>query len=306
MPKVAIIVLNWKTPQLTIDTVNSLLKVTHSGFQFHIYLVDNHSPDNSFIQFHHHFDGHQQISILDTGANLGYVDGNNFGLKISLQESFDYSLVINSDVLVKPNFLSVLLNFLEQNPEYALVGPKIYFASGHEFHHQRYSKNDLGNVIWSAGGQIDWHNVYGSNRGIDEVDHGQFDQINPSVDYLSGCCLLIRNSVLEHTGLFDSRYFMYSEDADFSQKLIRQGVKIAYLPQSVIWHINSGSSGRGPLHDYFLTRNRLLFGFRYASFRTKLALFKDSIRLLLFSPYVWQKYGVRDYYLGRLGKGNWK
>jgi GT2 family glycosyltransferase len=80
-----------------------------------------------------------------------------------------------------------------------------------------------------------------------------------------------------------------------------------YYPQSVIWHLNAGSSGSGSsLHDYFLTRNRLKFGFKYTKFRTKLALFRESLRILFKSPSSWQKRGVIDFYLGVSGKGSWQ
>lgn len=305
MKNIAIVVLNWKTPKLTTDTVNSLLKITHSRYNYQILIIDNGSDDGSLPHFKKQFSKNSIIKIFNTGSNEGYVEGNNFGIKIALENKFDYILVINSDVIVKPDFLQVMFDFLENNPNYGLVGPKIYFAPGFEYHKDRYSPKEIGKVIWSAGGIIDWNNVYGTNFGMDEVDHGQYDQISSNVDYISGCCLLVKSSVFKDLGLFDSKYYMYSEDAEFSRRLIKSGIKIAYLPNSVIWHINSGSSSRGPLHDYFLTRNRLLFGFKYAKPRTKFALFRDSIRLLFIGS-LWQKYGVRDFYLRKLGKGSWK
>ncbi len=57
-------------------------------------------------------------------------------------------------------------------------------------------------------------------------------------------------------------------------------------------------------NDYFLSRNRLAFGMQYCSLRTKLALFMDSLRLLV-KGRKWQKMGVVDFYLGRMGKGSW-
>jgi len=305
MKNIAIVVLNWKTPKLTTDTVNSLLKITHSRYNYQILIIDNGSDDGSLPHFKKQFSKNSIIKIFNTGSNLGYVEGNNFGIKIALKNKSDYILVINSDVIVKPDFLQVMFDFLETNPTYGLVGPKIYFAPGFEYHKDRYSPKEIGKVIWSAGGIIDWNNVYGTNFGMDEVDHGQYDQINSDIDYISGCCLLVKSSVFKDLGLFDSKYYMYSEDAEFSRRLIGSGIKIAYLPNSVIWHINSGSSNRGSLHDYFLTRNRLILGFKYAKCRTKFALFRDSIRTLFIGS-LWQKYGVRDFYLRKLGKGSWK
>lgn len=307
MKTVGIIVLNWKQPALTTDTVDSLLKITHPSFAYKIIIVDNGSPDDSVSIFKKTYSTNKYINILETKKNLGYVDGNNYGIKHALKMHFQYILVLNNDVIVKSNFLEKLISFNSTHREYALLSPKIYFAPGHEYHQNRYQTDDLGKVIWSVGGHIDWNNIIGSNIGIDEVDHGQYNKINNDVDFLSGCCLLIDSLVFKKIGLFDSRYFMYLEDADFCRRAISNGFKLVYSPESVIWHINAGSSAAGGhLHDYFLTRNRLLFAISYARVKTKLAIFRESIKTLLFSPSKWQKKGVIDFYINRLGKGSWQ
>ena len=147
----------------------------------------------------------------------------------------------------------------------------------------------------------------GSNAGIDNIDKGQYDKIKYNLDFISGCCILIKSEVFKKIGLLDEKYFMYLEDADFCTRAKLSGYKNAYVPTSIIWHINAGSSSSGSeLHNYFITRNRLLFGYKYATFRTKFALFRESIRILFFSVSAWQKRGVLDYYLKNLGKGSWQ
>jgi GT2 family glycosyltransferase len=118
--------------------------------------------------------------------------------------------------------------------------------------------------------------------------------------------MLLRSEALKDIGLFDEKYFMYLEDADLSQRLKKKGWEVLYAPKTEIWHKVAQSSGIGSdLNDYFITRNRLLFGMRYAKCRTKLALVKESFKLLL-TGRGWQKIGVRDFYLGRFRKGSWK
>jgi hypothetical protein len=205
---------------------------------------------------------------------------------------------------VAPDFLVELVKAAETDEKIGVVGGKIYFEKGYEFHKERYSKQERGKVIWYAGGQVDWQNVYASHRGVDEVDRGQYDKAEET-DYVNGCLMLIKRKVLEKVGLIDSKYYLYFEENDFCQRVKKAGFKLFYAPKATIWHLNAGSSGVGSsLHDYFLTRNRLLFGFRWASWRTKLALLKESLRLLWRGRH-WQKIGVRDFYLGRLGKGSW-
>ncbi|HPD44837.1 MAG TPA: glycosyltransferase family 2 protein [Candidatus Woesebacteria bacterium] len=306
MAKIAVIVLNYRQPTLTLATVRSLLKISLEEASYHLFLVNNNCLDDSLNIFEEKLADNPKITLVSTGSNLGYAGGNNFGIKLALKEGYDYCLIINNDVLVDPKFLQYLYETAKNTVTPAIIGPKIYFAKGYEFHHDRYQNKELGRVIWSAGGLIDWKNIYASNLGVDQVDRGQFDQINSNLDFITGCCLLIPKEIFHKIGFFDERYFMYLEDVDFCYRAKLQGFKIIYQPKSSIWHINAGSSSSGSsLHDYFITRNRLLFGLKYARPRSKLALTRQAVRLL-FTGRKWQKRAVIDYYLKHLGKGSWR
>lgn len=305
-PTVAVIIVNWNRAQLTLDTISSILKISNNNFNFHIFLVDNGSSDNSFSTFHDKYNHNQLITIIKSESNLGFVGGNNLGISQAMLINPDYFLLLNNDVIVDKNFLSELIEFSINHPKIALFGPKIYFAPGFEYH-QSYSKNQIGRVIWSAGGDIDWNNIYGTNHGIDQVDEGQFDIPTFNHDFLTGCCLLITKKAIAQVGLLDSKYFLYLEDADYCQRCLKLGLGNAYVPKSVIWHLNSGSSSpNSKVHDYFLTRNRLLFGIKYASFKVKILLLIDSIRILSKSPSIWQKRAVLDFYFLNFGHGSFK
>lgn len=303
MKKIAIIVLNWKQPKLTIETITSLLKIKHDSFDYEIILVDNGSPDDSIKIFNQEYKNNKLIKILNTKSNLGYAGGNNFGINYALKNNFDFLILLNNDVLVDPNFLNELL---KESNNYDILGPKIYFAPGFEFHKDRYQKKDLGKVIWAIGGQMDWNNIYGSNIGIDQVDHGQFKKIINKVDFISGCCLMANRQVFEKIGKLDENYFMYLEDVDFCQRAKKAGFKMACIPKSIIWHVNSGStSGPGDLQNYFITRNRIYFAYKYAKIRTKFAIFRESFKIF-FSKSKWQKQAVIDVYNHKMNKGSWQ
>lgn len=302
---IALIILNWKQPELTFNTLDSIFKCQLQNFTYHIFIVDNGSPDDSVTQFKAKYKNNKKVTVLETKANLGYAGGNNFGLKKALKLKYDYYLVANNDILVAPDFLQKLYLAAQKYPD-AILTPKIYFAPGYEFYKDRYSKSEIGKVIWAVGSKIDWNNIYGSNIGIDEVDHGQYDKSQPQIDFISGCCFLVSKKILQKIGIFDERYYLYMEDSDLTVRAKKAGYQLRLVPESTIWHCNSGSSKPGSaLQDYFITRNRLIFGFTYASLRTKLALFRESIRFL-FTGSIWRKKGVIDFYLGRLGKGSWK
>ena len=305
MPKIAIIILNWNTTDLTKTTINSFLKINHTGFNYQIILVDNASKPECIDELEKTYGDHKLITILKSPINNGYAEGNNIGLRYAIKNKFEYIMVANSDIRVDIDFLNILFNKIKVNPKLFLA-PKIYFESGYEFHKDRYKKSELGNVIWAMGGIIDWKNIYGSNIGIDQVDTGQYDHNLSSPDFISGCCFLVKTDLFNKIGLFDQKYFLYMEDVDLSVRAKKYGYELKIIPESKIWHINSGSAGAASnLQDYFISRNRILFTFKYASLRTKFAIVRESITHLLFGR-PWQKIGIKDFYLQRFKKGSWK
>lgn len=303
MTKIFTVVLNWNQPKLTIECVDSLKKSKlDKEIDLKIVVVDNGSTDNSLYLLRKI----KNIEVMEVGRNLGFGGGNNIGIKYALDKNADYILIINNDTIVDKNLITELFKpFKKTNNKTGITSPKIYFAKGFEFHKDRYKKNDLGKVIWYAGGKIDWNNVYGENIGVDEVDMKQFEK-EKEIDFTTGACFLIKRQALKDIGLFDDKFFMYMEDADLSIRLKKKHWKILYEPKAILWHKVAQSSGIGSdLNDYFISRNRLLFGMKYAKLRTKLALIRESIKLFVFGRH-WQAVGVRDFYLRKFGKGSWQ
>ncbi len=301
--KIFIVILNWNQPKLTIECVESLQKLkTKKGQQIEIDIIDNGSSDNSMELFHKVRTGKNRVITIETKNNLGFAGGNNFGIKYALDHFADYVMIINNDTVVDLNLLIELLKPME-DPKVAITSPKIYFAKGYEFH-KKYSQKKLGKVLWYAGGKIDLLNVYGENVGVDEVDRGQYNK-EKEIDFATGACFLVRVNALKQVGLFDEKYFMYKEDEDLAIRMKKNKWKIIYVPTAKLWHKVAQSSGIGSdLNDYFISRNRLIFGFKYANLRTKFALFRESIKLFIFGRH-WQAVGVRDYYFRKFGKGSW-
>lgn len=305
MTSIFIVVLNWNQPNLTLETIESLQKLKISkDIHVNLIVVDNGSTDNSLSIFRKLKPGKFSTQIMEARQNLGFAGGNNLGMQYAIEKKTDYVLVINNDTEVSSDLLTNLLKTIKEDEHIAAVSPLIYFAKGYEFHKSRYTKKDLGKVVWYAGGKIDFKNVYGSNNGVDDVDHGQYKKVDDT-DFATGACVLYKVDALKDVGLFDKKYFLYMEDADLSMRLKVKGWRVVFDPGAKIWHKVSQSSGIGSdLNDYFIHRNRLIFGFRYAKFRTKMALLRESIKLFIFGRY-WQAIGVRDFYLRKFGKGSW-
>jgi len=300
MKKVAIIILHFSHPETTVACLDSLARLNTKTFSCRTLVVDN-SRTGEMDTLKNKF---RQILFIKNPANLGYAGGNNIGIGKALKDKADFTLIINNDTLLEQNLLVNILATMKKYPYVGVLSPKIYFAPGCEYHRQRYSKSQKGRVLWYAGGKYDPDNVLASHRGVDEVDLGQYDQPQDT-DFVTGCAMLVRREVWQKIGLLNSAYFLYLEDVEFSLRAKKAGFRIFYDPSGWLWHLNAGSSAVGShLQDYFITRNRLLLGMKWAPARTKLAIFKESLRLLL-NGRAWQKRGVLDFYCRRLNRGSW-
>ena len=91
--------------------------------------------------------------------------------------------------------------------------------------------------------------------------------------------MLVKKEVFEKIGMFDEKYFLYLEDMDFCVRAKKAGFGITFFPQAKLWHKNAVASGGSGslLQDYYITRNRLLFAFKFAKLRTKLAVLKQAV-----------------------------
>lgn len=299
--KIVVVVLNWNGEKFISRCLTSLIKLDKGNHEVEIIVVDNKSTDGSAKLIKKQF---PQVRLIINSQNLGYSGGNNVGMLYAKGQKADWVWIVNPDVQVKASSLVTLVEKAKTNPKYAALGSKVYFASGYEFHKEKYSKSDFGKVLWFAGGAMDWNNITSINIGIDEVDTGKYDQVK-EVEFLTGSSMLISLSVIDEIGMYDPKYFLYYEETDFCQRVLRAGYKLVYVPQSVVWHANAQSTVAGSgLVDYYTTRNRMLLGMRWAPIKSKLALLRESLRLSL-TGRQWQKRGILDFYLHRFGKGSY-
>lgn len=209
--------------------------------------------------------------------NLGYSHGVNRAMVHALRDGYTKLCVVNSDIIFDKHFVTATIESLEKHPG-TVIGGKIYYAPGFEYHADRYTKKDLGRILWYAGGTIDWDNMYTFHRGVDEVDTGQYDTPE-ATQFVTGCLVAFDKQVVDTVGFWDESYFLYYEDIDFCQRATEAGVPLLYDPSLIIWHKNAQSTdGAGSLlHQTYQNKNRLKFGLKYAPLRTKLHLLKNAV-----------------------------
>lgn len=248
MPRVYILLVNYNSYEDTIECVKSLEKISYPGYK--IIIVDNASINNSFISLKKSL---KDCIIIESKVNLGFAGGNNLGIEYALNDGADYIMLLNNDTLVEPNFLDNMLNSFKENDKVGLVGCKIMY----------YPKKD---IIWYGGGYIDLFKFVGAHYGGRELDEGQYDS-EKEIDFMTGCCMLIKREVFEKAGLLSDEYFMYFEDVDFCVRVKDVGYKLWYNPKAVIYHKVGLSSGgeESSFSIKWCNRNRLLFMKKYKS-----------------------------------------
>ena len=295
--RIAVVVLNYNGIEETLACLDSLRKCDIGKHQVSTIVVDNNSADNSPEKL----SKLREIHLIKNKENLGFAGGMNVGIQYALDHKADWILILNNDTFVEKSFL---LNLIEAGKMADIISPIIYFAPGFEFHKKRYNENQLGKVIWYAGGEIDWQNILGLHLHVDEVDIGKFKK-GGETDFATGACMFVRRQVFEKIGLFDERYFLYLEDMDFCMRAKLKGFRVYFEPKSIIWHKNASSTGGSgsTLQDYYITRNRLLFALKFAPWRTKLAVFKQVLGQ--FSNPV-KRQALIDFATYRFGKGTTK
>lgn len=300
--KVAVIILNFNGGEVTLDCLNSFNNHASMNFQLDVIIVDNASTDDSVNSIKKKY---PEITVLQNKTNLGFSEGNNVGIQYALNGGADYFFILNNDTILSKNCLNELVEVAQKEKKGGIFGPKIYFAAGFEFHKERYKLHDLGKVLWYAGGKVDWDNVLASHRGVDEVDSGQYD-LQIKTPFVTGCAMFVRREVFETVGFFDPKFFLYYEDVDFCKRVAQKGWDILYVPTSTLWHKNAQTAaGSGSdIQSYYITRNRLLIGMRYAPWKAKMALFKEA-SVLVFLGSLTQKQAVGDFLRKKYGKRTW-
>jgi GT2 family glycosyltransferase len=238
--RILIIILCYNGIELTRACLQSLRGLASPA---DVLVVDNASSDGTAAIVRQEF---PEVSVLETGANLGYAGGNNVGLKVALEQGYDFALLLNNDTEVASDFVAHLEAACDADPTIAVAGPKVYYF-------------DEPGRIYSAGGRIDWRTGFASMVGLDEEDRGQYEE-SAEVDFVSGCALLVRCAVLPAVGLLDERFGMYYEETEWCVRIARAGGRVVYVPQSRIWHkIAPAEQAQSPRVAYYMARNRLLF-----------------------------------------------
>jgi len=228
-----IIIINYRTWQLTVSCLRSLLRSNYKNFKVWLAEVENHEDSlrniGEFLELHREIN----FEIIALNKNNGFAAANNAVLKILLDgNENEFVWLLNNDTTVLPDSLSELVSGyqklrLEQKRP-GIIGPKIIYVN---------------NTIQFAGGIFNPKKGPIKFIGFDQQDKGQFDNQIREVDYVMGASMFLSIAVLKKIGLMDERYFLYCEDIDWCITASRQGYRNYFYPSSTVIHYQGGSTG---------------------------------------------------------------
>jgi riboflavin kinase/FMN adenylyltransferase len=263
-PKVAIAILNFNGRHFLEKYLPSI--VQHTPSQFSIYIIDNNSTDSSCQYLEHHY---PEIHLIKLRRNYGFAGGYNKGLA---QIVADYFVLINSDLIIKTDWITGIINKMQEEPDILVVQPKII------------DLNDQTKFEYAgaSGGYIDILGYpFCRGRIIDmiETDHGQYDN-QEEIFWASGAAMIINAYAFKAIGGFDNDYFAHQEEIDLCWRLKRIGGKIICMPESVVYHLGGGTLDyNNPRKTYLNFRNNLFTIFKNCTWRS--LIFILPIRLVL-------------------------
>ena len=213
-----IVILNLNKRQALLAALESVFSQREEKYR--IIVVDNASTDGSAEAVMSRYGG--QVTLLKQERNLGGTGGFNAGVRLACRRENDAIFLMDNDVVLDREALSVLRAALDEYPTAGAVGPKIYYSEDPD-------------RIWCCGGIYRPMLMETTHRGGNRYDGPAFMKPR-KVPYLPACALLVRRPVVDMVGLMDERFFIYNDDVDWCLRIHRAGWDIRVEPGAKAWH----------------------------------------------------------------------
>lgn len=254
---VSIVIVSHNVANFLNECLMSIRKETTCKYE--VIVVDNNSKDNSVDIVKA---AHPEIKLIQNQSNIGFAKANNKAFRLA---NGRYIFMLNPDTMVLEKAIDKLVQFMDDNPEAGVCGPKNLnpdLSLQPNCHHFP----TLSMVLVEC---LQLRRFFPKNRffGREHMNYWSYDEVK-EVDWITGCSLMFRKEILDKVGFLDENYFMYSEDCDFCYRLKKEKLKTIFYPYASLVHYGGQSS---LLHNYqkvhSKTITRYLFKSRYYFFR---------------------------------------
>lgn len=241
-PRLTVVVLNYRTPELTIDCLHSLESEVNSVPGTQVFVVDNASGDGSVEKIEAAIaqaNWQEWVSFLPLDSNDGYAAGNNAAIRLALAASHppDYVLLLNPDTVVRSGAIKTLVDFMDQHPAAGIAGSRLEDPDGTPQRSAFRFPNLLSEI--NEGLRLGIVTKLLSRWVIAPPPPETICQ----TDWVAGASMIVRRQVFDAIGLMDEKYFLYFEEVDFCLASQRAGWSCWYVPASRVVHFVGQSSG---------------------------------------------------------------
>lgn len=239
--KISINILNYNTYEKSKKCIESCLQ--QKNVLFSVLLIDNCSTDDSLQKLKNEFG--DRILYLENKENYGYAKGNNLGVQYCHDRGIDYSLLLNSDIVLNStSLLDKLVEVLKNSENCAVVAPLIYnvTAQGLELN---CNDSQYLRMLRIVG-------ILPKLRKVSE----EIETISEA----QGSALLVNNEIFLKVGGFPEHYFMYGEESSFAKKILWSGYDILWYKNhdKIVLHYHDKTAKVDPWRLYLMGRNRAL------------------------------------------------
>jgi len=241
--KLSVIIVNYNVSAFLEQALASALKAMR-GIEGEIFVVDNHSVDNSVAMVKAKF---PQVKLIENQDNVGFAKANNQAIRIS---SGEYVLLLNPDTLVEEDTFSKCIDFMDRTPDCGGLGVKMVDGQG------RFLPESKRGIPYP---KASFYKLFGLSKLFPKSQkfgayHATYigEDETHEVEVLAGAYMMMRKSVLDQVGLLDEDYFMYGEDIDLSYRILKGGYKNYYFPETRIIHYKGESTKKGSLNYVYI------------------------------------------------------
>lgn len=257
-PKLSIIVVNYKTLDLTRQALNTLLKNSPwVKTEAQVIIVDNASNDGSYEALRKEF---LFFEVIEHDVNSGFAGGNNIGMKLAKGE---YVLLLNSDTISIEEALKPIIGWMDEHKEVGISSIQLlnenrsiqatggYFPYLLQIFYWMFFIDDLPFLDTYIKA------FHTSTASFNKAK--VFYTKERALDWVTGAFFLIRKSVIDKVGYFDEQMFMYAEEMEYCYRARKAGFTCRYVPIAKIVHLGGKSSGniRSPIIGEY--KNMLYF-----------------------------------------------
>lgn len=234
---IGIIVLNYNTPDDVFNCVDSIWEKTKTEYK--IYLVDNNSTDNSFDLFLEKYE-HSNITLLKSNQNNGFSAGNNIGIKKAIEDGCEYICLINADIVLVEDTISILELKLRDNQNIGIVAPSVFSPDSQQETQFARNKLTFGNFLAEKSflkrfkGFVKKYPRY-------QVVNKSFDSDYIFFGMTYGCIYLLKSNFLVKTGYLDESVFLFNEEDILAYKLENEELKTMITPDTKVIHNHHSS-----------------------------------------------------------------